>query len=191
MAARPPTHVTAEQERRAWDLRQKCWTERRIADELNIAESTVSRMLARVNKRLAKSFEDRAAEIKAEQTAQLEYIAEEAMRQWEASEGEIVVRRESVKREAVYGEDKKPRVLRDTDGGVIRTGDGQPVAEMVEVERTDSAEYRQQLGDPRYLGEARAAKADIRKIWGLDAQKDGEMNVNVQKAYINVPVDDV
>ncbi len=33
---------------------------------------------------------------------------------------------------------------------------------------------RDQCGDPRFLDQARGALADIRKIWGLDEQRDGQ-----------------
>lgn len=53
MPAGPPKQVTRERERRAWELRQRCWTEARIAAELGVATSTVCYMLQRKEKELA------------------------------------------------------------------------------------------------------------------------------------------
>jgi len=196
MAKPLPKELSAELERQAWEHRMRGWTFDRIARELSttavpVAESTVYRMVQRANKKLAKEFLARAEEIKAEHTARLEHLAAEALRVWEESKAEVSVRRESVRREIVYGDDKKPKTLRDARGEPVHTPDGQPVSEMVTVEHTESTEYRQQLPDARYLAEARADLADIRKIWGLDAERGEGVGVFIQKAYINVNVEDV
>lgn len=190
MAARPSKEVTAENERRAWELRQKCWTEQRIADEIGVSQSAVAQMLKRANKKLFKEFIARAEEIKAEQTAQIEYIAAEALRAWEASEGEIEIRRKSVKREGVIGKDGQPKYLVVNDE-VVRDEDGQPVTETMVTEHAESTETRHHNGDPRYLAEARSAKADIRDIWGLNAPKEASVALTLPKAYVNVDLDAV
>lgn len=94
MAANPPRQVTRDRERRAWELRvTQFQTEQQIADALGIDTSTVCRMLQRLEKRLAKTFEGQAAEIKAEQTAQLQHIAQEAIRAWERSQQDAEIER--------------------------------------------------------------------------------------------------
>ncbi len=93
MAADLPKEVKAEFERRAWEMR--------ISGEKNLAAiaaelinpatgkpistSTVSRMLSRVEQRLAKEFANQAEHVKARQTALLERIVDEALDAWRRS----------------------------------------------------------------------------------------------------------
>ena len=86
MPGRPPREVTAERERQAWELRTtRGFTEQQIADHLEIHVSTVCKALQRIERRLAGEFRERAEEIKARQTTQLEHIAAEALQQWRRS----------------------------------------------------------------------------------------------------------
>src|SRR4051794_27429024 len=80
-----PRQVTAEREARAWELRQRFRTERQIAAELGVDQSTVHKMLDRVERRLAEQLKEQALPLKAEQTAQLREVAAEAFAAWERS----------------------------------------------------------------------------------------------------------
>ncbi len=82
-----PAEVTRERESRAWELRQKCYTQERIAAELGIDQSTVCKILGRVNKRYLKAIQSQLGERKAEQTAQLEKIAEDALESFRGDPG--------------------------------------------------------------------------------------------------------
>lgn len=94
MAAKPLPEVTRARERRTWELRVTQFkTEQQIADILNIDVSTVCRMLKRLEVRLAGEFAERAARIKAEQTGQLQHIAQEAMQGWERSQQDAEIER--------------------------------------------------------------------------------------------------
>lgn len=131
--------IRLQREKTAWELRQKMWSQDKIAEELGITQSGVAKLLKRLTLRYAESFSEDIETVKAEQVAQLENIAFEAMQAWERSkEAANVVR---VK-----------RPLQGTSG---------------EGEQTKEA--RDQDGDPRYLATAMKAKEDIRKILGADA----------------------
>jgi hypothetical protein len=110
--------VTRERERRAWELRQEFRSEREIGDILGVSESGVCRMLQRVERRALEKLQEDVEALKVQQTAQLEFIAHEAMAAWQRSKG-------------------------------------------------DSSSAAP--GDPKFLGEARAALAEIRRIWGAEA----------------------
>jgi hypothetical protein len=86
MAARPTRHVTADQEREAWRLRTvDRLRESEIAEQLGVSQGTVSRMLGRVERRLAQAFQEEAFRAKARQTALLEHVVGEALAAWERS----------------------------------------------------------------------------------------------------------
>lgn len=140
---------TAENERRAWELRLQGWTERRIGDELGVHRSTVGKMLQRMEKRLAAEFRDHAEEVKARQTGRLERLFEELVEQWRRS------CEDGVTETTVEG-----RCQVDKTTGEI-------VPLPTETRRTVSG----QSGNPALLAQALKALADIRAIWGLDAPK--------------------
>ncbi|HEV8178334.1 MAG TPA: hypothetical protein VGP44_11695 [Gemmatimonadales bacterium] len=146
MPARPPIQVTREREQEAWRLRQRFWTEQRIADHLGIDQTTVSKMLDRVERDLAVKFEAEALPIKARQTAQLQEIANEAFAAWERS------KEDGEKETVITG-----RIKWTDEGGAI------PLPDQV----TRSVEG--QSGNPALLEKAINALAEIRKIWGWDA----------------------
>lgn len=77
--------ILLERESKVWELRQCSWTQERIAAELGLNQSTVSRILARTTKRYAAQFMADVARVKAEQVAQLENIAYEAWQAWDRS----------------------------------------------------------------------------------------------------------
>jgi predicted transcriptional regulator len=158
-----PKEVTAERERKAWKLRQKCWTEARIAEELDLTQQAVSAILRRVEKRLSAQFQSRAEEIKAAQTAQLEYLADQALQAWERSQEDAEGARTVT--EAV--ELKTNEETLDDENTPIRRKQVLVPAEKITTTRTSEG----QSGDPRFLAEARNALSEIRDIWGLNAPK--------------------
>ncbi len=83
--ANPVPEVTKQREVRAWELRQKGWTQERIAAELGVDQATVSRALKRTRKQVQKALEDRAEQEALIQLAQLDHVQAEAMEQWERS----------------------------------------------------------------------------------------------------------
>lgn len=135
-----PREILRERERRSWDLRQKGWTHERIAVELNLERSTVSKILGRVSKRYNDHIIEAMAEERATQVARLNLIVDESMRAWERSKTPT----------------KKAR--KQHTGTAVGTG-----TELVETRLEDRD------GDPRYLDTAMKAMADIRRILGLDA----------------------
>jgi transposase len=93
-----PKEVTIERERRAWELRQKGWSHRRIAAELGIDDSTVTKALQRVTKRALIDLKDKVEEMKTEQTFQLDHIQDEAMQAWERSKEDAELSRTVTKK---------------------------------------------------------------------------------------------
>lgn len=132
--------VIIEREQRAWELRQLGWTQEHIARELGITQDGVSKILARVSRRVIGNLADDVERVKRDQTAFLERIADEAMRAWERSQLDACER-------------------------TTRTMSADGSNSLTEEKRT----VKGQVGDQRFLAEARAAKADIRKIWGIDS----------------------
>lgn len=139
-----------EAEREVWLRRVKGWTQQRIADDLGIPQPTVCAMLKRIESKLALEFKERAAEIKAQQTAVHERIAQEALLQWERS------CQDAERISTVTGR------ARATELGVIELPD----------QETRTVEG--QSGNPALLEKAMAAYAVIRTIWGLDAPTKSE-----------------
>lgn len=151
--------VTRERERRAWELRQACWTQERIAGDLGVDRSTISKMLARIDRRLLKQVEAAVFAMKVAEDARLEFIIDEAMQAWQRSKSPAVAKRVT---KTKAGE-KDPG---ETEGEGKHGGRSQ-----------ETVSQAAQCGDARYLVEARAAMADRRKLWGLDApQKVAQTN---------------
>lgn len=138
--APPQREVTRERELRAWKLRQQLWTHERIAADLGVERSTVTKMLMRTSQRYLDSVQGEVAALKGEQLTQLEHIADEAMQAWRAS--------------------KQPRKeARKVTRKQSKRGD----------EEATSAQTKEQNGDWHHLEMARGALGDIRKLMGLDA----------------------
>ncbi len=137
--ARLAKEVVRERERRAWELRQQGWTHARIAVELGLDPSTITKMLARIRKRYLAEIQDQVEAETIEQVAQLRFIVDEAMQAWLAS------------KEASKSVAQKKKPGQGAGGDEITT------------------RVQDQDGDPRYLGTAMSALGDIRKILGVDA----------------------
>lgn len=135
-----PKEVARQREDAAWELRQKGWTQQKIADELGITQTGVYRALRRAEARVLKRMGDRIAGIKATQHAQLEHVIMEAMSAWERSKADV----------------KTIKVTKDGDGG--------------KIEKT----LRTTPGNPQFLSEARGAMADVRKLWNIGMDDEGE-----------------
>jgi hypothetical protein len=131
--------ITPDQLREAVRLQNQLWTQDRIADRLGLHHVAVCRALARHNRRALARIEKRTAAVKAKQVGQLETVASEAFDAWLHS--------------------KTPRtVTRRTDSD----GPGGPAEAMTEEVSTHQC-------DAALLNQARGALADVRKILGLDA----------------------
>jgi len=159
-----PKEVLAEREVQAWTLRQKLYTHQRIADELGLERSTVTKILQRVTKRALNGLSEDIREKKIAQLEQLEHIADEAIQGWHRS-------KEATK-----------NVSRRTSKKAGRFASGGENEETL-IQTSDKD------GDPRYLETAMKALADIRKIVGLDAPKAVEVSGKdggpLQVEYVN------
>lgn len=145
-----PKEVLLERERRAWDLRQQGLTHERIAAELNLDRSTITKMLGRLSVRASKNMMEMVIEEKIGQIARLNHIVDEAMQAWERSkETAKTVRRQQA------------------DAAAQEEGDVEGSARKKKV--TTTTLVQDQDGDPRYLDVAIKAMNEIRKILGLDA----------------------
>lgn len=84
---KPNREESLERETRAWELRQRLWTHERIAAEIGVDRSTITKMLGRMWTRGSKRQQERVEAYREEHTAMLEHIADEAMQAWSASKG--------------------------------------------------------------------------------------------------------
>lgn len=152
---RIPAELSRERERVAWELRQQLWTEPRIADHLGVTKQAVSAMLKRVSVRVLAELKENVELVKADQTAQLQWIASEATTAWHHSKQDAQTVKTVV---GPQGED-----------------DGLGTATIKE-----ETTVKGQAGDPALLSQARGALADIRSIWGLDAPEKVEVQSEVK-----------
>lgn len=181
MATKPKPEITQEQERRCWELRLRGYNQQRIADDLGIDQATVSRMLSRMRARLAKTFEGKAAEMRAEQTELLQEIMGLALGAWEESRGDaekILTRRTrgraSVARKITTGEDDLTI--------------NEPIVIELPDEEIEEHTIEPQAGNPAYLSKALEALGDLRDLWGLEAPKKADITSNGEsvKWYGNI-----
>lgn len=121
-------------------------SQHQIAATLGISQAAVSKILRRADDQTLQELRERGLRVKARQLQQLEHIRAEAISAWHRSKADAVRRRQ-----------------RRTDGA----GVGTAVAEVV----TEA-----QHGDPRYLAEARNALSDQRKLLGLDAPQQVQLD---------------
>lgn len=135
------TEISTEREIEIWSLRQRSWTQERIAKHLNISQPAVFNVLKKLTQRYSKELLENVIKVKTEQVSQLESISDEAMQSWEKSKDTFILKRQKGYKS---GSDK---------------------ARPSEVMQQESEQY----GDPRYLTVAMKAKEDIRKIIGADA----------------------
>lgn len=164
MAARPLHEVTADRERRAWELRKQCWTQKQIADELGMAQSSVSDALQRVEKRLYEEFSTSAHVLKARQTEQLDHIAAEALLAWEQSKL-----------------DAESTEVTEEETEIGDEGNKFPA-----TNRKTKKVTKGQTGNPALLAQAIAALAAQRSIWGAEAPKKTDVTSGGQRVPIQV-----
>ena len=161
-------HVKPDQSREhelhAWDLRCRGWTQARIADELGLTQQSVSRILARVNKRSLKELTRRVELLKAEQHARLDHLYSEAMAGWERTKLPVL---EVSTRERVR-----------TDG------------ETTHTDRTKTQYVASQVGDVRFLQEARALLKAQCELWGIGREEPGATEAHERPRYVEVMVND-
>jgi hypothetical protein len=142
-----PPELTRQREELAWELAAKGLSDAKIAAEIDkaglgeITHQGVNKMLRRVEARFFREMTERIAGVKASQTKALMTVYREAMDAWERSK-------------------QTAKTLTKQVGGA---GPGPGGVERV------TTQLRDQDGDPRFLTEARAALAEVRKIWGADA----------------------
>lgn len=138
---RVPKEVTRERERRAWELRQQLWTHERIALELGVDHSTITKMLARIRQRMLVQLNVEVGSRVAEQVGQLDQIADQSYQAWIKSK-----------------EPEKEVQKKVSKGKGLRSGS----------EET-SSRVSERGGDVRYLEMTVRALQDIRKILGIEA----------------------
>jgi predicted transcriptional regulator len=166
---KPNRELQLARDARAWELRTRCWTQERIAAELSVNQGTVSRILKRLEARALREIARKVERVKARQTEQLEFIASEAMGEWERSKKDA---------ERIHTVERKKT-----------EGDGTTASTTTTTTTDETVEGR--IGDSTLLEQARGALKDIRAIWGLDAPKKIEAEVQAVKLYdvANTPED--
>jgi hypothetical protein len=137
---RPHPNVTALREVKAWSLRARGWTETRIAVELGVNQSSVSRMLERIEARELARMSASVERTKVVHHAQLDHVIEESLDAWYRSK---LPRKRAARKTSGEG-----------DGG---GGDEVQTTEVIERD-----------GDTGYLYAAMQAMGAQRSLWGLD-----------------------
>jgi hypothetical protein len=134
------------------------WSVRRIGEELSIAPATVSRALRRGEKRALEQLTASVTGHKMRAMERLERLYQIAMDAYANSVGEARTRKRKKTREV-----EGVPVQAIPGGPLIPVrGEGSFTESEVMVDDTKP-------GNPRFLSEARAAVADMRKLLGLDA----------------------
>lgn len=162
-----PREVLRQRETQVWDLRQAGMTHERIALEMNMERSTITKMLSRLSNRANATIMSEMVSEKISQITRLNFIVDEAMQAWSRSkEASKTVRKQQsdpVKEEETAEATAFRR--RGRSAGESRT------VVVSQVQDND--------GDPRYLDTAMRAMADIRKVMGLDAP-NRNLNINLE-----------
>lgn len=133
------------------------WTRKEIAEHFGIVESMVSRDLAAELEASKERWAEDLYKRRCDTADRLAHIRNEALEAWNRSCDERQIRQTQQK-----------------DGA---NGNG---------ERSASLRTEDRDGDPRFLAEARAAEADIRKLWGMDAPAKTEVTGDVGGIVFNV-----
>ena len=196
MQKKRPQEATAELERRAWDLRTRCFSHDAIATELGVTQETVVRMLKRVCDRLAIAFEAQILQMRTEQTSQLMYIAREALSMWERAS------RDELSPNPLEGEGRVSKIPQ-TCGEVP----SEPSDQSHSSDQSDSStppllcsstppllrSSSSTRHPASYLKVALKALADVRAIWGMEAAKKMEVNAEQPqvKAIIGITLEEM
>ncbi len=115
-----------------------------------LCKQRISQIAAVVNKWLIPIYIDKIREVKVEHTMRLTYIFHEAMAAWKRSQEEETI--------------------------VKETETTTTVGQFPGDTSTSSRTKKRPVGAAVYLSEARAALAEIRKIWGADAPVAAEVD---------------
>jgi predicted transcriptional regulator len=129
--------------RRAWSLRMKGWTEQRIADELQVNQSTVSRWLDQLTRRAVDQLDTLVTREVFSTLGILNHAIDEAIQAWERSKKP---KRKGSKRSG-------PSSSKGSSGGSGET----TIAESIERD-----------GDPAFWNVAMAASDRKRQLLALD-----------------------
>lgn len=146
-SASDQTRIANEQ--RAWALRQRGWTQQRIADDIGVDQGTICRWLDKIERRELARLSKNVEAMKVRQTGVLESILDETLQAWERS--------------------KKPKrkgTTRTASGRPILGTDGHPIATTDETKVSEAIERD---GEPAFLDRALIALRDLRRLWGIDA----------------------
>lgn len=161
-----PISLVRKREDLAWELHAKHYSLSRIVaafEEAGLGTITTQgiwKIIRRVEVRALENQKAKVVSVKMQQTSALEWQVRELVDEWERSKGPgRMVRKQTT-----------PPVL--PSGGI--TGPLLPSSEKV------TQEVREQCGDSRYLDSARAAMADIRKIWGANEPEKTDITTNGQ-----------
>lgn len=143
-----------QRERQVWDMRQKGKTHAQIAAALDVDRSTVTKMLGRMYARSLSNLDEAVKQEKLEQWDRLDYMVSECLDAWEKS------------KQAAKSVTEKKIMPAPDPNAPAPAGQNQP---NQPAERVTTSQVTDQDGNVRFLVEARAALADIRKILGIDA----------------------
>jgi predicted transcriptional regulator len=138
---------------RAWKLRQRGWTQQRIAESLGVDQGNVSRWLDALDKAELERLAPLAERQKVFQNALLGLLVDESLQAWERS--------------------KKPRTkVSRRLGDVITDQAGKPLkapsGEDLRKPSTDITEIVERDGDPAWIDRVIKALAELRQLWGLN-----------------------
>ena len=112
---------TLSREMEAWKLRVSGLTQMQVAEQLGISQPAISKILARIGRRLNGEFIEEVLSVKLQQSAVLETIAGEALKAWEHSKEDAVT--EVTVRGQVTGEGDEGQEASAGDahrGGTVR-----------------------------------------------------------------------
>ena len=149
-AAKRSNTRARELELRIWGLLAEGKSPSAIARVVGIARPSVHRVINRVEARYQKMIAATVEQMKSAQARILERTVDHALEAWEASK---LPAKRVKKTTAAAGS------LDDRSG------------RRKEPVETTQTEVELRIGDVRFLAEARAALADLRKLYGLDATK--------------------
>jgi len=144
--------VTTQRQKEAWELRQKMWSQARIAAHLGVSQPAVWELLNKAHTAYQKQYVESVARVKTEQVLRLEMLIDQTYQEWERSKEDIVIVRDKI---------QKRGSAKDNAGNIERV-----------------TEKRNRTGDPRYLLVILKAMEDIRKITGIESPARLTFDVN-------------
>lgn len=151
-----------EREKIAWDLKSRGWTNAQIANELQLETSTITKMMQRLTQQANGSLMALIIEEKYSQIAQLRHVVAEAMEGWERSK-------------------MVDKTMTTRSVPIPASGEGRNAKPASSLPKENVVQIKEVDGDPRFLEVANKARAEIRKILGLDAAFK-VINVNLESA---------